>query len=188
MSTLTRTPEEYLQDFLQHKGYTEQFLKFETPLLTAAFDALASSSSSNPPPSGLDLTRYKLDPPANASAADLHAWQSAICNAQAQLEHQSNRSANLELLKKYGAAAWRVSNEQLTALRNNLATSLENVKGQIESLNRKRKSEQVQAGSDFALLENGYYSLIWKNHEIELACSQLQTKVEGEQTKKQQKL
>ena len=147
----------------------------ESPLLAAGFAAL---SSGRPAASALDLSRYKLEAPvlpAGASvAAQVSAWRAAVDNAQAQVEHQQNRAVNLELLKKFGASAWKAHNQQLTCVRASLSQSLDEAKAQVEQINRKRKSEQLAVGEDLTLLENGFYNLVWKNHEIQLACSQLE--------------
>ena len=180
---LTRTPDEYLAEFLQMRGYdTASYERYETPSLKAGFAAL-SNSGGRPPASALDLSRYKLDAPALPDDTPLPqaiaAWRSAVDNAQSQLEHQSNRSVNLELLRKFGAGAWKMHNEQLGGVRDSLAQSLEEVKAQIEGVNRKRKSEQVALGSDLALLQNGFHALVDKNHQIEAACMQLQRELES---------
>lgn len=143
----------------------------ETPLLTSAFTALSSSGHAQA--SGLDLSRYKLDAP---SSDDPAVWQRAIENAQAQLEHQLNRTVNLELLKKFGATKWKVHNEQVTLLKSKLATALEDARSRVEQINRKRKSEQVAVGQELALLENGYFDLVHKNHQIETANWQIEKK------------
>jgi hypothetical protein len=39
----------------------------------------------------LDKTRYSLPPPPQHLGEDLNAWQAAVNNAKAQLEHQFNR-------------------------------------------------------------------------------------------------
>lgn len=41
----------------------------------------------------LDTTRYNLEPPAESERDDPEAWQRAVDNASAQLEHQAQRCA-----------------------------------------------------------------------------------------------
>lgn len=149
-------------------------------MLAAGFAAL---SAGRPAAAALDLSRYKLDapaPPASAGVdAQIAAWRSAVDNAQAQLEHQSNRSVNLELLRKFGANAWKAHNEQLTAVRAALSDSLDAARLQVETINRKRKAEQVALGGDLELIENGFFALVGKNHEIEAACLRLQHQIDA---------
>lgn len=59
----------------------------------------------------LDVTRYSAPPPGEKAGSG--AWQAALDNAQAQLEHQQNRVDNLELLLHYSGNAWRLYNEGL---------------------------------------------------------------------------
>jgi len=54
------------------------------------------------------------------------------------------RLANLDLLQKYGANAWRVHNYQLEQMHKGLQGDLQSAQGQITELNRKRKLEQVR--------------------------------------------
>ncbi len=62
---------------------------------------------------GIDVARYRLDPPSLTQRNDVDVWQSVLDNARSQLEHQGNRLLNLELLIKYGPNAWRANNEAL---------------------------------------------------------------------------
>ena len=57
-----------------------------------------------------DTMRYRLDPPPRSERESAEAWEKAIENARAQLEHQATRRANLELALKYAPAAWRARN------------------------------------------------------------------------------
>lgn len=48
----------------------------------------------------LEVSRYEVSGPPKELARDPEAWGASLTNAQAQLEHQHNRLANLELLDK----------------------------------------------------------------------------------------
>jgi pre-mRNA-splicing factor SPF27 len=63
------------------------------------------------PMRGLDLTRYDVQPPALDKQNDVAAWEKAVNNAKAQLQHQTNRQLHLELLGNYGANAWLYHNK-----------------------------------------------------------------------------
>ena len=65
-----------------------------------------------PPP---DSTRYSLPPPPKSKRDDPEAWEAAVKNAKAQLEHQTLRIQNLELMLKYGPNQWRAYNASLEA-------------------------------------------------------------------------
>jgi len=183
MSTLTRTPDEYLAEFLAARGYDlDAHTRFESPMLAAGFAALAAGRPAVPA-SCIDSSRAALAPP--APEAPLDTWRGAVDQAAIQLELQGTRQMNLELLKKYGSAAWRLHNEQLQAVKSSLASAVDEVRSGSESLNRKRKAEQVAVGSDLALLDSAFYSLVQKNHQIELACQQLQTQIDAQPKAKQ---
>jgi pre-mRNA-splicing factor SPF27 len=85
---------------------------------------------------GLDTTRYRLDPPPQSRRNDVAAWRAALDNAHSQLQHQYNRHAflhlscsprrslhfrlkssrrllNLELMIAYGPKAWQVHLREL---------------------------------------------------------------------------
>ncbi len=64
----------------------------------------------------LDEHRYSIEAPSGDDAADVHAWEAAIANARAQLEHTLLREVNLDLLAKFGPAAWRLHCAEVEAL------------------------------------------------------------------------
>ena len=57
-----------------------------------------------------DKERYNLEPPPLNKRDKIDAWESAIANAQAALEHQALRITNLELIAKFAPNAWRAHN------------------------------------------------------------------------------
>ncbi|OPL20931.1 hypothetical protein AM593_01136, partial [Mytilus galloprovincialis] len=81
---------------------------------------------------------------------DISAWNEAVENSQAQLEHQSLRILNLELLSEYGSNAWKSYNtmvEQATK-------QLQELRKKIQEINWQRKNEQTQAGGKKIKVEN----------------------------------
>lgn len=63
----------------------------------------------------MDVRRFELEPPGLAERNKPEAWKSALENAEAQLEHQSLRLLNLELMLKYAPNAWRMHGQNLEA-------------------------------------------------------------------------
>ena len=124
---------------------------------------------------------------APAADAPLEAWRAAVDAAAAQLEQQSNRQENLELLKKYGSAAWRAHNEQVGREKEYLAQQLAAQRQANDTLNRKRKAGQVAVAGDLQALQNGFYALAEKNRTIQRACDELQAQLDAQQPNKQQK-
>ena len=56
-------------------------------LVKAEYERVARGERSIP----LDVTRYHMPEPDSSAASELEAWQSAVRNAKAQLEHLNNR-------------------------------------------------------------------------------------------------
>jgi len=66
--------------------------------------------------SPFDTSRYSVDPPLEEEKGQIVAWQKAVQNAKAQIENQTNRIVNLELMKRYGGHAWKTYNQSLTVM------------------------------------------------------------------------
>ena len=97
---------------------------------------------------GLDSSRYSL--PAPPSHAPVEAYEKALNNAGSQTEHQQLRLGNLELMNKYGANAWRVSNFLVEKEIERLQNQTEVIKTRTEEVNRERKAKQVCHSSIFS--------------------------------------
>ena len=60
---------------------------FETPLMKAEFDRVASRQ----PMDTLSMKRYELPTPPAGKMTDVAAWNECVDNSMAQLEHQRSR-------------------------------------------------------------------------------------------------
>lgn len=119
----------------------------------------------------IETERYNLNPPSSSQGKDnALAWQAAVDNAHAQLEHQKTRLINLELIQKYGSDAWRASNESLASHVAGVQSEAAATTQAVENLNRERKLQQIAAGRELKALEHQYLHLVKKNGEIEAAC------------------
>jgi len=147
---------------------------FKGSLLESEFERMASGVQIQ----RLDISRYKVEPPPQSKRNDPEAWEHAVANAQAQLEHQYLRLTNLELLNNYGGNMWRMHNAQVEETQRNLSKILEQYKKEIEDINRQRKLEQEAAGLKITTLTNKWEELVYKNYEIETTCLQLEQDVE----------
>jgi pre-mRNA-splicing factor SPF27 len=102
------------------------------------------------------------------------AWQGALENAQAQLQHQKNRILNLELLLKYGPDCWRAKNDHLATHLSSLNQQLASTQRSIDDTNKERKLQQEIAGRELSALHNEYLTLLSKNAQLEGLCQQLE--------------
>ncbi|GAA29370.1 Pre-mRNA-splicing factor SPF27 [Clonorchis sinensis] len=144
--------------------------KFETDMMKAEYDRLANRL----PMELLSMKRYELPPPPAGKMTDVKAWQDAMENAEAQLEHQATRIKNLELMAEYGCNAWKQFNDILeNDLRIHEKRLLE-IRRQIQDINWQRKQEQTTAGTRLKELEETWVGLVGKNYEIEQAILDLE--------------
>ncbi|ORY92214.1 Pre-mRNA-splicing factor SPF27 [Syncephalastrum racemosum] len=127
------------------------------------------------PLEALDTERYQLSAPGED---DPEAWQAAVNNSKAQLEAESNRLINLELLQKYGANAWRVHNYMLEAHLKRIQAANEDMKNKILQINRERKMDQTQAAGSLRSLEDKWSDLVSQNLQVDIACTALEQEVE----------
>ncbi|SPO21871.1 uncharacterized protein UTRI_01860_B [Ustilago trichophora] len=151
------------------------------PDLRAELDRVASGLPSR---HALDTQRYTLPSPAAGADASVTEWQSAVDSAHAQLAHMDVRLKNIELLKKYGANAWRLSNFQQEQDIRLLSEQLDAVKAETNEINRLRQKDQSEAGSKLALLEKRWTELISRGLQLEVANVTTREELEGLRGKK----
>lgn len=126
---------------------------------------------------GIDLERYDLPRPQGEDENRLVAWEAALDNARAQLEHQKTRIVNLQLLLKHGPTSWRAHNEVLSTMVGQIEGNLETLQGDVTHINKERKIEQLTAGSELENLKNTYFQLVEKNMQLQAACSELENRI-----------
>mmetsp|Transcript_19379 Transcript_19379/g.41933 ORF Transcript_19379/g.41933 Transcript_19379/m.41933 type:complete len:260 (+) Transcript_19379:104-883(+) len=171
MSKSTKKPADYLREMPAMPPST---LK-DHPLLVAEMERIKKREPLPP----LDTSRYRLDPPPQSRRHDPSAWKSAVDNAAAQLEHQTNRILNLELMLKYGDNVWRAQALSDEAGVKRVEAQLAETKKAIDALNKERKLQQQAAGSELRRAEAEYYELVYKNIAIESACDRLEEEIAG---------
>merc|ERR1712046_125565 len=84
-----------------------------------------------------DAERYKLEAPSDDSGVE--AWKKAMDNCKAQVQHQSVRIENLDLMNEHGPTAWQMHNTALEQIQKSIHSKLEATQTQIEEVNKKRK-------------------------------------------------
>jgi len=146
MGKSLHTPEEYLERL----GLEEPELKLTNSIfLETEWKRVLERKAQTP----LDTSRYTVQPPTEEDKTNLEAWQKAVQNAQAQLEHQTNRLVNLELMKRFGGNAWKTYNQHLQFMERSIQNLMKSKKEETDVLNRKRKQEQVSAGEKLSSSE-----------------------------------
>lgn len=143
---------------------------FETKLIKTEFERIQNHT----PMESLSMKRYELPPPSAARLSDYTAWQEAVENSMAQLEHQATRVMNLELMLDYGCESWKAYLELFTALQAKAQNQLQEVKKMIQDINWQRKNTQNQVGQKLRELETHWVMLVSKNYEIEQECARLE--------------
>lgn len=147
---------------------------FETKMIKTEFERIQNHT----PMESLSMKRYELPPPSAARLSDYTAWQEAVDNSMAQLEHQATRVMNLELMLEYGCESWKAYLELFTALQAKAQNQLQEVKKMIQDINWQRKNTQTQVGEKLKELEAHWVMLVSKNFEIEQECFKLEKEIE----------
>ncbi|VDL60821.1 unnamed protein product [Hymenolepis diminuta] len=163
-----RPTKNYLENFPSLNGPVST--KFETEVMRTEYHRLANRL----PMEMLSMKRYELPPPPTSKLTDLRAWQEAIENAHAQLEHQVIRLNNLELMTEFGSTVWKTYNEELEKILKKHEKELLEIRRRVQEINWQRKQEQTKSGETLTRLEEEWVSLVGKNYEIEQAILDLE--------------
>ena len=153
------------RDYISHLPEPELKLA-NNPLLKAELERVQSGA----PMAKMDTARYAVAPPEGAAAADPAAWKGAIGNAAAQLEHQTARGENLELLRDYGPAYYQEYHKYLEAVQQGMGAQRDDLKRKVDEINRERKAEQLGAGERLHGLDQKWKTLVFGNRQVEEAC------------------
>lgn len=170
--------EEECRRYRPTKNYLEHLpsvntTTFETEIMTNEFERLQNHK----PLEQLSMKRYELPPPPTNKLSELSAWQESVDNSMAQLEHQSIRAMNLELMLKYGCETWKAYLEVILAMQAKAQKTLQELKKDIQDVNWQRKSKQTKCGENLKSLEAKWVMLVSKNYEIEQAIANLEEKI-----------
>lgn len=161
---------------------SKNYLEHLPPLNTTSFETDFMRNEFQRIEGGLRLEtmntkRYELPAPPSGKLGEIQAWQEAVDNSYAQLEHQSIRYLNLDLLQKYGCEAWKAGLEVLVGLNAKAQKELAELKKEIQDVNWNRKNKQLQTGDQLNRLNNQWVSLVSCNFEIESAIKQLELQI-----------
>jgi pre-mRNA-splicing factor SPF27 len=161
---------------------TKNYLEYLPPLNTSSFETDLMRSEFQRIESGarmdsMSTKRYELPAPPASKLGEIQAWQESVDNSLAQLEHQAIRSLNLELMDKYGTETWKVALEIMVGMSVKAQKDLQDLKKEIQDVNWKRKSKQLQTGDKLNQLNQQWASLVSCNYEIETAISMLEQQI-----------
>jgi pre-mRNA-splicing factor SPF27 len=161
---------------------TKNYLEHLTPIGTQNFETELMRSEFQRIEGGMRMEtmntkRYELPGPPAGKLSEIQAWQESVDNSFAQLEHQSIRLLNLELLEKYGCEAWKASLENLVGLNAKAQKELAELKKQIQDVNWSRKNKQMQTGEQLNRLNDRWVNLVSCNFDLESAIKQLEQQI-----------
>lgn len=140
---------------------------FETPMMHTEFERLQNRL----PMETMSMKRYELPPPPSGKMSEISAWTECVENSQAQLEHQSVRILNLQLMLEYCCPAWQRYLQTLQNVERIASKTLAELRQQLQEVNWLRKSLQTKGGDQLKQLEAKWVTLVSHNYEIEQACS-----------------
>lgn len=163
---------------------TKNYLEFLPPLNTSSFETDLMRIEFQRIETGarmesISTKRYELPAPPSGKLGEIQAWQESIDNSMAQLEHQSIRSLNLDLMNKYGTETWKFALEVMVSMSARAQKDLQDLKKEIQDVNWNRKSNQLKTGDKLNQLNQQWVSLVSCNYEIEQAISQLEQQIQN---------
>lgn len=148
---------------------------FETDLMRIEFQRIETGARME----SISTKRYELPAPPSGKLGEIQAWQESVDNSMAQLEHQSIRSLNLDLMNKYGTETWKFALEVMVSMSARAQKDLQDLKKEIQDVNWNRKSNQLKTGDKLNQLNQQWVSLVSCNYEIEQAISQLEQQIQN---------
>ena len=119
---------------------------------------------------GLDESRLSLERPHSLSSPS--AWSSAIANAKAQLQHQTLRSVNLQLLDSYGEHAWRSHNARLEAELHRQRKRKRDADSALKQLHIDRRVSQEKIANELSSHNDSFLRIASKNAQIAKAINE----------------
>lgn len=140
-----------------------------TSTISTLIENMESPENLKSPFGSIDLTRYDQQsqaPPYSDARDCRRGWETVFRDLDVQIEHANSALTNHELLRRYGASLWRVSNHELDIAIQRLEKRVQDMKRETLKVNRKRKADQLQVGKTLAKLRREYDRTVQKNTAI----------------------
>ena len=126
---------------------------------------------------GLDFEKYELDHPVfddnDSFEKRVEVWQDLIERAKIQIQHQSIRITNLQLLDQFGQTAWLDHLQELEKAKNVLKKILQTRQSQLTELNEERQRRQFDWAGELARNDTKWKQLLQENYQIEQEVKKL---------------
>lgn len=111
------------------------------------------SSMSGRKMDAIDVERFKV-------LGDSKNWKGSAQNAKTQLEYQSNRSNNLDVLSASGGDGWKEANSELESLIKAKDVEIEELNRELRGINKERKQEQLLTQKALAQMKQRQIDLV----------------------------
>jgi pre-mRNA-splicing factor SPF27 len=99
-----------------------------------------------------------------------YKWDST---PQAQYEHASNKYLNVQVGSKHLSDSYQMHNETMADIVKHLNFVKSELTDEINSINRKRKQDQMTAGQELDVLNKKHTDLVQRNIQIQKAITEI---------------
>ncbi len=144
----------------------------------AAAQHAAESGSQVPSTSPAISTDHYTTSVLPEDESDPMAWQAAVDKARVRLEAQSLHAVNLELLGKYGSAAWKGHAQKLEGTATATQAALKRLEKSSNDVNAARRSAQSQKGAALSASKGEWTRAMDSSFQLKIAIAELQGKVD----------
>lgn len=154
------------KNYLEHLPYPELFKSSE--FLRLEFERISK---------GEKLKVIKLPELKKTTSSDPKELEKYLNTLKQMTEYENTKMINLQLMEKYAPASWRLYNSHLEKQKNNLDKELEITKQKIDTVNKKRKFEQLECGTKLTEMSIQWDQLVKKNIELRKEIRNLEQQI-----------
>ena len=140
--------------------------KDKIQIATSQYDVKINPTRPAKIENGINIAKFQLVPTKN----DYENVQ----NAKAQYEYQQDRLMNLELLQKYGQNEFKIMNDKLSSIIDNMELELSSLEQEITNVNQKRRMEQEIGRKKLESMREKRMDLYGEIVQVRMANNELQ--------------